>query len=252
MAFAPDLAVLDIQNKIPDSDVPRRTRALSRGRAAALSCSLGAHALVAAAFAMNAPHDPASALGSWADTDSAIEVTLVSGPSRTASSAVDAETGPKPIANLESILPVSHTTAPPSSSPRGEASTAPTSAASSASETAAAGYSAPGDVTSAARDLRDPAADAVGREYRRRLLAHIQPYRRYPRDAHGDGGAVQLLFVIQRSGAVTGVWVTRSSGVVVLDDAAVQTLMRAQPLPPIPAALPDSVSVSLPVAFDAP
>ncbi len=91
-------------------------------------------------------------------------------------------------------------------------------------------------------------------DYQRRLLAHIRPYQFYP-DAGRRGrleGVVRVGFVLQRDGRVREVWVESSSGYAVLDEAAMDTVRRAQPLPLIPAILPDSMDVMLPIAFSAP
>lgn len=91
-------------------------------------------------------------------------------------------------------------------------------------------------------------AGAVGSDYQRRLLAHIEPFKRYPADA-GANGIVQLVFEINRDGGVLGVWVAKSSGSAVLDAAAVDMVRRSQPVPAIPDGLPDLLTVRLPVAF---
>jgi protein TonB len=99
-----------------------------------------------------------------------------------------------------------------------------------------------------------PTDPELGMDYQRRLLAHIEPYKRYP-EAASDArprGTVQLVFQIDRAGRVLGVWVSRSSGSSVLDMAAIDTVRRAAPLPAIPAGLPDSMAVQLPVEFSAP
>lgn len=97
-------------------------------------------------------------------------------------------------------------------------------------------------------------ASAAGSDYQRRLLAHIEPFRRYPDDAGQDGvrGVVELAFQIDRVGGVSNVWIAKSSGSASLDAAAVATVRRAAPLPPIPSELPDTLIVQLPVAFSAP
>lgn len=91
----------------------------------------------------------------------------------------------------------------------------------------------------------------IGLDYQRRLLEYIQPYRQYPEAATRAGvrGVVDLVFELDRGGRVLKVWVVRSSGSDILDTAAVATLQRAAPLPPIPPELPNQVTVRLPVAF---
>lgn len=98
------------------------------------------------------------------------------------------------------------------------------------------------------------AGPAAASDFQRRLLAHIETYRRYP-DAAKRGrleGVVELLFAMDRKGLVIGVWIKRSSGFPALDKEAIATVLRAQPLPPIPAELPDPLNITLPVAFGSP
>jgi periplasmic protein TonB len=98
------------------------------------------------------------------------------------------------------------------------------------------------------------AAPGVASEFQKILLAHIERYRQYPdaaRQRHLKG-VVQVLFSMSRSGAVLGVWVKTSSGEAILDREAMDTVRRAQPLPMIPAALPDPLDILLPVAFEMP
>lgn len=98
-------------------------------------------------------------------------------------------------------------------------------------------------------------ADAnVGSDYLRRLQARIAPFQRYPDEANRAGirGVVHLTFQVDRQGRVVGVWVVRSSGSEVLDVAAVDTVHRAEPLPPIPDGLPDAMTIQLPLAFNGP
>jgi protein TonB len=96
-----------------------------------------------------------------------------------------------------------------------------------------------------------PAASATAPDFRQLLLAHIQAYRQYPPEARAQRlqGEVNLAFVINRAGAVLGVWVVASSGHPVLDQEAVNTIMRAEPMPPIPPGVADPLRIELPVDF---
>lgn len=91
---------------------------------------------------------------------------------------------------------------------------------------------------------------ALADDYRRALLAHIWAYRRPLAQGLGLHGvrAVSLRILLTRDGAVQWVDVATSSGESGLDDEAVATIWRALPMPPIPAALPDRLVVTLPVA----
>jgi len=92
---------------------------------------------------------------------------------------------------------------------------------------------------------------SVVAKFQKALLAHIARYRRYPDGAQRGHlqGVVELLFAMQRDGAVLDIWVRTSSGQVVLDQAAIDTVRRAQPLPSIPPELPDGLNILIPVAF---
>lgn len=89
------------------------------------------------------------------------------------------------------------------------------------------------------------------RNYQRVLLLHIERYRGYPVDERSRRieGTVLVRFAMNRQGSVLDAWVDRSSGVIALDDEAIATVHRAQPLPLIPASLPDRLSIVLPVSF---
>lgn len=91
----------------------------------------------------------------------------------------------------------------------------------------------------------------AGNDYRRRLLEHILPYRRPPVIAAGlpTTGIVMVRFSMARNGDVLTVTVASSSGIAALDDAAIETVWRAKPMPSIPPILPERLSVVLPVSF---
>lgn len=88
--------------------------------------------------------------------------------------------------------------------------------------------------------------------YQRLLLAHIERYQRYPGTARRDGlqGKVVVAFAMRRDGVLLAVSVKSSSGQPVLDEEAVETVRRAQPLPSIPSDLPEQLTIRLPVVFD--
>jgi protein TonB len=91
---------------------------------------------------------------------------------------------------------------------------------------------------------------AAGSDYRHRLLDHIATYRRTAPFARGDlSGTVMVRFSLDRRGNVQEVSIAGSSGVSELDEEAVATIWRAQPMPPIPAVLPEVLSVTFPMWF---
>lgn len=87
--------------------------------------------------------------------------------------------------------------------------------------------------------------------FQQSLLKHIARFQRYPAAARNKlQGTVETYFSIDRKGRLLGVWVKTSSGQTLLDTEAIETIKRAQPLPSIPAELPDRLSVEVQLAFD--
>jgi protein TonB len=88
--------------------------------------------------------------------------------------------------------------------------------------------------------------------FRTELLRHIAGFQRYPRAAERQHlqGTVHTEFSMDRGGKVINVRIRRSSGQPILDQAAIDTIRRAEPLPPIPAALPDALKVDIALGFD--
>lgn len=83
------------------------------------------------------------------------------------------------------------------------------------------------------------------------LLAHLGRFRRYPARARAarQQGTVHIRFRMNRTGAVLEANVLRSSGAITLDQAALDTFRRAQPLPAIPQDRPDTLELTVPVEF---
>jgi periplasmic protein TonB len=102
--------------------------------------------------------------------------------------------------------------------------------------------------TSVSRTLQSSAIT----QFRELLLHHIANYQRYPKAAQRDRlqGTVDTVFSMSRDGRLLGVWIKTSSGAAVLDQAAIDTIRQAQPLPAIPAALPDPLRIEVALGFD--
>ena len=97
----------------------------------------------------------------------------------------------------------------------------------------------------------DGAADAAA-DYHARLRAWLERHKRYPRRARRrrEQGVVVLRFVADRAGAVLDLEVENSSGHPLLDDAALDMVRRAQPLPEMPPGMRESRAEHLlPVRF---
>jgi protein TonB len=84
------------------------------------------------------------------------------------------------------------------------------------------------------------------------VVARLQRAKRYPGGAgtRREQGVVTLSFSVNRSGRVLGRRIVRSSGYSALDQEALATIERAQPLPPFPAAMTQSViHLTVPIHF---
>jgi periplasmic protein TonB len=123
-------------------------------------------------------------------------------------------------------------------------------------ESASPPAQAPGE-TAAADPVQSPAdnqpSGAAQSAYYRLLLAQIKRSQRYPDDARREGkeGTVYLQIVVQRIGRIRSYDIVKSSGFQELDDAAVQTLVRAnENLPPFPDEIADhELRFGLPIRF---
>ena len=96
-----------------------------------------------------------------------------------------------------------------------------------------------------------PSSSGIISDFRQRLLAHIQAFRQYPAQAQAERlqGRIDLAFVMTRSGAVLDIRILAGSGHLVLDQAAVDTILRAQPLPVVPLDMDTPLRVEIPVEF---
>ena len=83
------------------------------------------------------------------------------------------------------------------------------------------------------------------------VVARLARFQRYPAQAKGATGVVNLNFSIDRQGHVLNSEIIKSSGSSVLDAKALSLLTRAAPLPPPPAAVPDTdLTFVLPIRFE--
>lgn len=97
-----------------------------------------------------------------------------------------------------------------------------------------------------------PGASAAA--YLKALTEHIRGFRRYPAlpGNQRPAGLVRLGIVVSRSGQVKQLWTVTGSGYGALDNAAMETVWRAAPLPAIPPHLPDELELIVPIDFEKP
>lgn len=198
----------------------------------ALAGSLALHGVCAAVFLARAQTSFSLPEGDFGAGE-AISVSLVSRESLQAEAAAPAGAARAAEAPAKPIMRSQALAATPPSEGTGQGGTA-------------VGEGSTGEGLKAA-----PAASAAaGSDYRARLLAHIQAFRRYPAQAVDARGVTQLLFMVDKDGRIVGVWVKASSGFAALDNEAVATVLRAQPMPQAPPGMPAPLTVQLPVSFN--
>lgn len=95
-------------------------------------------------------------------------------------------------------------------------------------------------------------ADGLGSDFSRRLIAHIERFKRYPGGALSLrlSGTTRVALRMDRHGGVLAVWILDSSGSTILDQEAMDTVRRAAPLPAAPEDFP--LTVDLLLSFRAP
>ena len=83
------------------------------------------------------------------------------------------------------------------------------------------------------------------------VVARLARFQHYPAQAKGATGVANLSFSIDRQGHVLNSQIIKSSGSAVLDAEALSLMTRAAPLPPPPAAIPDTdLTFVLPIRFE--
>lgn len=89
-------------------------------------------------------------------------------------------------------------------------------------------------------------------DYYRRLESHLARFHTYPAlIGRRPQGMARVGLIVNRDGRVLDVWIEASSGSRDLDDAALQTVRRSEPLPSLPGDLPGSIDLIVPLNFDA-
>ncbi len=109
--------------------------------------------------------------------------------------------------------------------------------------------------TTAPKSIAAPSANRLSNDARPDweglILAHLEHFRRYPARARAarQQGTVTVRFKMNRAGMVLSSAIVQKSGSYDLDQAALDTLKRAQPLPAIPADMADEMQLTIPVEF---
>jgi periplasmic protein TonB len=91
-----------------------------------------------------------------------------------------------------------------------------------------------------------------GDDYLNRLRRWLAKYKKYPPEAFKkkQEGSVMVAFTIARDGTVLAAEIERSSGFPLIDQATLDMLQRASPVPPVPAHYTgERLSIAIPVRF---
>jgi periplasmic protein TonB len=95
-------------------------------------------------------------------------------------------------------------------------------------------------------------APAVEASWQSSLVRQLQRFKRYPAraQARNEQGVVLLSFSLDRDGHVLAHSIARSSGYAELDNEVMAMIMRAEPLPPFPASMPQPrIDLTVPIRF---
>ncbi|MDR3419864.1 MAG: energy transducer TonB [Xanthobacteraceae bacterium] len=95
-------------------------------------------------------------------------------------------------------------------------------------------------------------APSIDPSWRTSLVRQLQRYKRYPPAAltRSEQGIVLLSFSLDRGGHVLAHRIAKSSGYAELDDEAMKMIVRAEPLPPFPASMPQTrLELTVPIRF---
>ena len=102
------------------------------------------------------------------------------------------------------------------------------------------------------QDVASVGADDGQAAWRGQLIAQLQRAKRYPAAvaAEHPTGTVLLSFTMSRNGHVLARHIVHSSGSSALDQEALATVERAQPLPPFPPSMPQAqTGLTVPITF---
>lgn len=146
----------------------------------------------------------------------------------------------------------------PTEKPKEEAETPATQASTASEESAASEATAPPVIDKApeAPTSRAPvqgtgaSASRVKATWQRQLVAHLDRKKRYPPGAKRQAHEVHISFTIDRTGHVVSTNIVKSSGDSSFDEAALDMMKRADPVPQPPALVADDgLTFTVPVIF---
>jgi len=125
---------------------------------------------------------------------------------------------------------------------------APPAASTNAAPATASVAAAPPTPDAPPADLQ---AGAASDQWEARLMARLQRYRFYPATARArrQQGTAWVRVSLDRTGSLLALRLEQSSGQPLLDEAALQTFRRAQPLPPIPDEMNAPQELVVPVEY---
>lgn len=87
-------------------------------------------------------------------------------------------------------------------------------------------------------------------DWQKQLFAHLNRFKRYPSNSSQLSGEVILTFVLDASGHVVSATVLKNSGKPALDKAALEMMLKSNPVPPPPLnVIKRGLSFTIPVTF---
>ncbi|GGB96704.1 hypothetical protein GCM10011352_23540 [Marinobacterium zhoushanense] len=106
--------------------------------------------------------------------------------------------------------------------------------------------------TGSANAMTQGGSPAAKQSWFAKLAAELARHKRYPLSARrrGQEGVAKISFLVNRKGELLEYKLSESSGYKLLDEAVIDMLLKAQPLPEFPAEMEqDEIRITLPVEF---
>ncbi|WP_323799789.1 energy transducer TonB [Parasphingorhabdus sp.] len=155
-----------------------------------------------------------------------------------------------PLPDAAILLPPESKRAPSLATPSAQASPTPVAAPSPARPALAPTAAASAVSSNSAGN--SPKAKKEQANYYAMVSAHLNQRKKYPTEARKarEQGVVKVRFTVDRTGNISNVSITGSSGHAILDQATLALMQRVAPLPAMPASMAqDKVTISLPIDY---
>jgi periplasmic protein TonB len=159
---------------------------------------------------------------------------------------------PQPRPETPAVSPAMKESVPVAPSPALAPAPQPGTAATGASTSGPGGAVGTGQGDTGAGAGAFGSGEGPGDDYFERLRRHLAKHKRYPPEAsrQKQEGRVHVEFTLARDGTVLAARIERGSGYPLLDQAVLDMLERASPVPPLPERFTgERIQITMPIGF---